>query len=81
MSRNAQGPRSTRGLSISKSDRKRLARLDRDIGWFDRAMACVLVQIEEKRMVRLQSERAKLDARRKALRLAMKAKKKARLRY
>jgi len=44
-------------------------------------MACVLVQIEEKRMVRLQSERAKLDARRKALRLAMKAKKKARLRY
>jgi len=70
--RNAKGPRSSRGLSIEKSCRKRLAQLDRGICWLDQAMACILVQTNEKRMSRLQSERSKLDARRKELRLSMK---------
>jgi hypothetical protein len=46
--------------------------LDRGICWLDQAMACILVQTNEKRMSRLQSERSKLDARRKELRLSMK---------
>jgi hypothetical protein len=55
--------------------------LDRDIGWLDRQLDCILVWLDKRTYARLDSKRAKLDAFRKELRLAMKAKKKARLRY
>ena len=79
MRENSQGPRSTRGLSITKSDRKRLARLDRGIGWLDRRMDCILVWLDKKEYAKLDSKRAKMDAIRKELRMSMKATKKARL--
>ena len=72
MSRNAQGPRSTRGLSITKADRKRLARLDRGIAWLDARMASVLVWFDKKEYARLDTKLASMDRQRRELRLRMK---------
>lgn len=74
MSRNAQGPRSSRGSSIRKSDRKRLERLDRRIAWLDARMASVLVWFDKKEYARLDTKRASMDRQRKELRLRMKGK-------
>ena len=72
MSRNAQGPRSSRGSSITKADRKRLARLDRGIAWLDARLASVLVWFDKKEYARLDTKRASMDRQRKELRLRMK---------
>jgi hypothetical protein len=53
--------------------------LDRDIGWLDRRMDCILVWLDKKEYAKLDAKRAKMDAIRKELRMSMKAKKKAKL--
>ena len=72
MSESAQGPRSSRGPSIRKSDRKRLAQLDRGITLLDAQMSCVLVWFDKKEYARLDSKRASMDQKRKELRLRIK---------
>ncbi len=72
MSENAQGPRSSRGSSIRKADRRRMARLDREIAWLDARMASVLVWFDKKEYARLDTKRASRDRQRKELRLRMK---------
>jgi hypothetical protein len=72
MSRNAQGPRSTRGSSVTKADRRRLARLDRAIGLLDNRLSSVLLAFDARECARVERKRATLDKRRKELRLRMK---------
>jgi len=72
MSRNAQGPRSSRGSSIRKADRRRMARLDREIAWLDAGLASLLAWLDRNEYTRLDTKRASMDRQRKELRLRMK---------
>ena len=72
MSRNAQGPRSSRGSSIRKADRQRMAGLDRSIAFLDVRMQSVLVWLDKKECARLEAKRASMDGKRKELRLRIK---------
>ena len=72
MSESAQGPRSSRGSSIRKADRQRMARLDREIAWLDAGLASLLVWFDRKEYARLDTKRASMDRQRKELRLRMK---------